>query len=425
MALLKVRDEREEEAIKILKDRLVSRSLLKKTNLRSMVNELFLRALDKGFDELAIFLMESGFPENFNYSIYGDFKSRRFPSYLLLAVGLGHFRVVQRMIEIQPRVQMNKGWFNGVRPLMMAQMTQKTVGKSLAFTQLLLKHGAEVNRSVSFNTILKGLLYCKRKNNHLDAKKLKRKSLNYLKLKRKRRGGGGGQKLIRSQREIYRNSRLFALDFACFREKYESARLIIISGVCEEWLKRDEFCLLELEDFDLAAEILEKAPELIKQRDSRGNTPLHWAAKQGRLDLLGLYLRFAPESERAVNAMNSWHWTPLHEAAAGAHRATVQFLISRGADCSIKNVHGKTALQVARESGISSEELYDFFHSADTIQGTKNLLRQLVIPKVIIKNVTQSTIQSSTTTTRSKGRILIQKFMRYPRKLWSKSFKLS
>lgn len=396
LTILKVRDERENEAIDILKKKLASLSLLKKTNLKPMVNELFLRALDKGFDDLTNLLIDSGFPENFNYSIYGDPKSRRFPSYLLLAIGLGRLRVLQRMLEIQPRVQMNRGWFNGIRPLMMTQMTKKVSGQSFLMTQLLLKHGAEPNRAIFYSTYLKGIAFRQLK---ITKKMIKGKGEKIKKEKNVPRG----------RKEIYRNSRLYALDFACLRENYESVHLILSYKETNDWLIKDEFCLLQLNNFEIAADILQRSPELIKQRDSRGNTPLHYAAKHGRTDLISLYLRYTSN----VDVLNWIHWTPLHESAFGPHRATVQYLINCGADCSIKNIEGMTALQVARAKGISSEELYEFFHSADTIQRTTEILGELVIPPQI--NDQQQRQQQQPT-----SRLLIRKFMKYPRKLWKK-----
>lgn len=405
LTILKVRDERENEAIKLLKEKLASLTVLRKANMRSLVNELFLKALDKGFNGLVQILIESGFPENCNHSIYGDGKSRRFPSYILLAIALGRLKVVQKMLEVQPRAQMNRGWFNGIRPLMMAQMTRKIPGQALLMTQMLLKHGAEPNRSISYSTYLKGFSFINRTrirtpNNNNNNSKSSRISKPRPK----------GLRTPRGRREIYRNSRLYALDFATCREKYESAHLILSAKSSSDWLAKNEFCLLRLEDFEMAADILQRSPELIKQRDTRGNTPLHWVSKLGRTDMVALYLRYTCN----VDVLNIKHWTPLHEAAAGAHRATVQYLISRGADCSIKNVEGKTALQVARKNGITSEELYEFFHSADTIQRTQQLIGQLTIPEITITEPAE------------KGsRLLIQKLMKYPRKLWKRSFKFS
>ena len=394
-----MRDEREGEAIKILKGKLASLSVLRKTNLRPFVNELFLKALDKGFDDLIQILIEAGFPENFNHSIYGDGKSRRFLSYILLAIGLGRLKVVQKMLEVQPRVFLNRGWFNGIRPLMLAQMTRKVPGQSLLMTQLLLKHGAESNRSISYSTYMKGLSFINQ-----TKPKIRNNSRSQTSKEAPK-----GVRTPRGRREIYKNSRLYALDFAIFREKFESAHLILSSKNSSDWLIKNEFCLLNLEDFEMAADILQRAPELIKQRDPRGNTPLHWASKLGRTDMVSLYLRYTSN----VDVLNFQHWTPLHEAAAGAHRATVQYLISCGADCSIKNMQGKTALQVARENGITSEELYEFFHSADTMQRTQQLIGQLTIPEITPKPDEKG------------SRLLIQKLMKYPRKLWKRSFKFS
>ena len=411
LAILNVKDEREPQAMFLLKRRLPSLNLLKKANLRSLVNELFLRSLDKGFDDLVILLINSGFPENFNFSIYGNLKQtcRRFPSYLLLAVGLGRLKVVQRILEIQPRVQLNRGWFNGLRPLMLAQMTKKIPGQSFAITQLLLKHGAESNRTISYSTYLKGLAFIFR---HVKLKNGRSK----LKVSKNDKP----KRMARGRKEIYRKSVLFALDFACSREKFESAHLILATPNSSSWLQRNDFCLLQLDSFDVAWDILQRVPDLVKQRDPRGNTPLHWAAKHGRTDLIALYLQYTS----AVDCLNSSHWTPLHEAAAGAHRATVQYLISRGADCSIKNLEGLTALEVARKKGISSEEIFDFFHSADTIQRTRKFLGELVFPK-IFSNTNPTTTEKTQTTSSTTGRLLIQKFMKYPKKLWKRSFNLS
>ena len=134
-----VKDNREAQAIRVLKGRLASLSLIKKHDLKPLVNELFLRSLDKGFEDLLLVLIDSGFPDNFNDAIYGNIDSRRFPSVLLLTICLGRLRVIERIFETQPRVHLNKGWFNGIRPLMMAQMTPKLTWKSFQITELILK----------------------------------------------------------------------------------------------------------------------------------------------------------------------------------------------------------------------------------------------------------------------------------------------
>jgi ankyrin repeat protein len=385
-----VRDGREAQAIEILKRRLASLSLIKKSDLRCLVNELFLRSLDKGFDDLVLLLTDCGFPENFDSAIYGHTKTRRFPSYLLLSVCLGRLRIVEKICEIQPRVHLNKGWFNGIRPLMLAQMTPKLTWKSFQMTELLLKTGAEPNRSITYNTFLEGLRFRR------------------CRLSKTDEGEGS-----RGLREIYKKTRLYAIDFACVRGKFESVQLLLRfeKRPWRDWLGRSEFCLLRLLNFEVAAEILRRIPELIKQRDPRGNTPLHWAAKMGRTDLIALYLKYS----ETVDVLNRMHWTPLHEAAASAHRSTVQYLISRGADCSIRNLEGQTALQVARENGISSEELFDFFHSADTMQKTLKLLGQLVIPGALEGQ--------QVAPLKGTSRLLIQKLMKYPKKFFKKSFK--
>lgn len=407
VAILRVKDEQEGLAIKVLKDRLPAMNILRKTELRGLVKELFLRALDKKFDNLTILLIENGFPDNCNCAIYGNIRyPRRFPSFLMVAINSGRIRVVQRMLEIQSRVQLNRGWFNGLMPLMLAQMIESpkssssSTGSSFAMTQLLLKYGADPNRSISYSTYLKLFQFRK--------KGSKRTTRRLVLLSNKNKNS-------RSRKEIFKNTQLFALDFACIAAKTESAHLLLSARTITEWLKKSEFCLLQLKDLEVVVDILKRVPDVIKQRDPRGNTPLHYAAKLGRIDLIAIYLHFG----LTVDVMNTFHCTPLHEAASHGHRAAVQYLISRGADCSIKNKQGLTALQLARRKGITSEELFDFFHSQDTIHRTRLLIGELVDHHLHDdEKKAEDQVDEKDKDENKKNRLSIQKLLKYPRKLW-------
>jgi ankyrin repeat protein len=52
-----------------------------------------------------------------------------------------------------------------------------------------------------------------------------------------------------------------------------------------------------------------------------------------------------------VNAKQRHGWTPLHGAAHSGDRELVELLLARGADPDAKHQEGKTALDLARESG--------------------------------------------------------------------------
>lgn len=57
------------------------------------------------------------------------------------------------------------------------------------------------------------------------------------------------------------------------------------------------------------------------------------------------------EAGAAVNMKQRHGWTPLHGATHSGDRATVELLLSRGADVNAANDEGKTALALAREHG--------------------------------------------------------------------------
>jgi ankyrin repeat protein len=134
---------------------------------------------------------------------------------------------------------------------------------------------------------------------------------------------------------------------------------------------------------DLAVtEFLVEAGEAVNSRDvaNVGLTPLHWAARKGRLQVAQLLLRngaslnaksdlgYTPLLEAAynghtdvcrllldngaeVNTTNNYKNPPLHWAASKNHLATVELLVKRGANCEAKNKGGYTPLQLATGHG--------------------------------------------------------------------------
>ena len=106
-------------------------------------------------------------------------------------------------------------------------------------------------------------------------------------------------------------------------------------------------------------------------RDRDGNGPLHFAARNGHTACVKALLPLAPDYETAkargfygmmsaitsgapVNARNKDGDTPLHFAARNGHKATVAMLLGEAADVTAKNNAGKTPLDVATDPDVRS-----------------------------------------------------------------------
>ena len=68
--------------------------------------------------------------------------------------------------------------------------------------------------------------------------------------------------------------------------------------------------------------------------------PIFKAAFEGRIDAIHNYLA----EGGGINAQDQYNNTALHWAAKGNQMKTVEYLVNRGIDCSIRNNQGDTAL---------------------------------------------------------------------------------
>lgn len=77
--------------------------------------------------------------------------------------------------------------------------------------------------------------------------------------------------------------------------------------------------------------------------DEVGWTPLHWASRYGYVGFVEKLLKAAAP----VHAINKAGWTPLHFAAYGGHVSTVRTLLANGADINATNEWGQSPLLAA------------------------------------------------------------------------------
>ena len=89
---------------------------------------------------------------------------------------------------------------------------------------------------------------------------------------------------------------------------------------------------------------------LARTRGLAGNTPLHWAARTGALDMVKLLVGFTAE----IDARNDREETPLHLGSYSGHMPVVDFLCGQGADVNAKTRCGETALYLAAGRGVAS-----------------------------------------------------------------------
>ncbi|MDE3059913.1 MAG: ankyrin repeat domain-containing protein [Pseudomonadota bacterium] len=96
-----------------------------------------------------------------------------------------------------------------------------------------------------------------------------------------------------------------------------------------------------------SVEQLEKALEgvSVNARDGHGHTALHYAAREGKTELVDLLLRRGADP----NIKNVFSDTPLHEAATSGKPAVVRRLLEDArTDIRIKNRENRTALDIVR-----------------------------------------------------------------------------
>jgi ankyrin repeat protein len=101
-------------------------------------------------------------------------------------------------------------------------------------------------------------------------------------------------------------------------------------------------------------ERLKNDPGSVHDRDSYGNTPLHWAANWGFLEGVRLLLEYGAD----INAQNTDGETPLHRALRGSRKEqaeTLEFLLEHGADPNIADHGGSTPLFLAGWDNMEAE----------------------------------------------------------------------
>ena len=93
--------------------------------------------------------------------------------------------------------------------------------------------------------------------------------------------------------------------------------------------------------------LLKANPGVVLSKDTFGNTPLHWAAKEGYKDVAELLLANGAD----VNARGDKGHKPLHWAAFRGHTDVAELLLANGADVNAENAHEWTPLHAAADAG--------------------------------------------------------------------------
>ncbi len=107
-------------------------------------------------------------------------------------------------------------------------------------------------------------------------------------------------------------------------------------------------------DLDLASQMVKMGADVNKT----GWTPLHYAATKGHLPLIRLFI----ENHAYIDAESPNGSTPLMMASMYGTSETVKLLLDEGADASLRNQQGLTAIQFAQRA--SRQDVADMIAKA-------------------------------------------------------------
>ncbi|CAG8586276.1 6102_t:CDS:2 [Paraglomus occultum] len=356
---LAIRDHKVSEAIRILS--YISGSTMKKKR-PSEANNVFLMAMAHRLEDVAMTMYERGIPTNINREIFvkpataNNVFEFKFPSYFILAVALGLHNLAKTMIR---KANMNQTWY-GLSPLIIA-LAQTSVeettdrhtsaGSKVSSSQFLLvktllDNGADPTQGLPLEQFLTLRLLNSRK---------RRKSRSLCtedvidgiksKLFAKRTAVNGETDHVRW---------VYPIDVAAATGNIHICRLLL-SRMDAAAIASSTMCLFVQNDVMLTLELVRDGAN-VNQKDLRGNSPLHYAACKGYLEMVIVLLQFGSD----VNAKNINGRTPLHEAIRNHHQRICNTLIDAGANTEIYDNLGQTVRDLGSAAGLTNKEIAAF-----------------------------------------------------------------
>ena len=139
------------------------------------------------------------------------------------------------------------------------------------------------------------------------------------------------------------------LHFAVFRGNIKIAKMLIEIGADLQSVNKQGLSVMHLAAQGDQALLLAHFKELhglsVEETDSKGGTPLHWAAYLGSEAATSILLSWKPP----INYKDSDGQTPLHLATISYNARIVRLLLLKGAERGIRDNKGKSASDIAHD----------------------------------------------------------------------------
>lgn len=119
--------------------------------------------------------------------------------------------------------------------------------------------------------------------------------------------------------------------------------LVVLMGACGVRAMPDIHFHAKDGRLEQVKTLLREDPNLINAREEWGDTPLHWAVRTGRTEVV----YFLVEQGADLHAVNQFGRTCLHVAAEANRSELITFLVDKGAEIEARNQYGDTPLHEA------------------------------------------------------------------------------